>query len=252
MSHDNTVFVGLDVHKDSIVAACSVGMGEVSNLGKLGVLQRDVRKLCQRVQSKASDVVFVYEAGPCGYGLQRQLQRAGFTCHVCAPSLIPRKAGDRVKTDRRDAEKLVRALRADELSFVHVPDETDEAFRDLVRAWNGARQDLRQAKQRLKSFLLVHGVRYEGNANWKEPHRRWLARFSFPQAWSQMAFEEHRRTVAAPQSLPHANYWASAAFLHDSHWLSAHCRIVQIVPPDNENRSRPVRVKSAFCSDKRK
>lgn len=195
MSHDNTVFVGLDVHKESIVAACSVGFGEVSSLGRIGVLQRDVRKLCQQVQSKASQVVFVYEAGPCGYGLQRQLQRAGFTCHVCAPSLIPRKAGDRVKTDRRDAEKLVRALRADELSFVHVPDERDEAFRDLVRAWNGARQDLRQAKQRLKSFLLVHGVRYEGNANWKEPHRRWLSRFSFPQAWSQMAFEEHRRAV---------------------------------------------------------
>jgi transposase len=195
MSHDNTVFVGLDVHKDSIVAACSVGLGEVSDLGKIGVLQRDMRKLCQRVQSKASHVVFVYEAGPCGYGLQRQLQRAGFTCHVCAPSLIPRKAGDRVKTDRRDAQKLVRALRADELSFVHVPDETDEALRDLVRAWNGARQDLRQAKQRLKSFLLVHGVRYEGNANWKEPHRRWLARFTFPQAWSQMALEEHRRAV---------------------------------------------------------
>jgi transposase len=78
---------------------------------------------------------------------------------------------------------------------VHVPDETDEALRDLVRAWNGARQDLRQAKQRLKSFLLVHGVRYEGNANWKEPHRRWLARFTFPQAWSQMALEEHRRAV---------------------------------------------------------
>lgn len=195
MAHDNTVFVGLDVHKDSIVAACSVGFGEVASLGNIGVLQRDIQKLCQRMQSKASELVFVYEAGPCGYGLQRQLQRAGFTCHVCAPSLIPRKAGDRVKTDRRDAEKLVRALRAGDLSFVHVPDEHDEAFRDLVRAWNGARLDLRQAKQRLKSFLLVHGVRYSGNADWKDAHRRWLSRFSFAEPWSQMAFEEHRRTV---------------------------------------------------------
>lgn len=195
MAHDNTVFVGLDVHKDSIVAAYSVGLGEIASLGNIGTLQRDIQKLCQRMHSKAPNVLFVYEAGPCGYGLQRQLQRAGFTCHVCAPSLIPRKAGDRVKTDRRDAEKLVRALRAGDLSFVHVPDEHDEAFRDLVRAWNGARLDLRQARQRLKSFLLVHGVRYSGNADWKPPHQRWLARFSFAEAWSQMAFEEYRRTV---------------------------------------------------------
>lgn len=195
MQHDSTVYVGLDVHKESIVAAYSVGFGEVAHLGEVGVLQRDMQRLCQKMQSKASSVVFVYEAGPCGYGLQRQLSRAGFTCHVCAPSLIPRKPGDRVKTDQRDAEKLVRALRAGDLSFVHVPGERDEAFRDLVRAWSGAKNDLRQARQRLKSFLLVHGVRYTGTANWKDPHRRWLAHFTFPEPWSQMAFEEHRRTI---------------------------------------------------------
>lgn len=195
MAHDNTVFVGLDVHKDSIAVAYSVGFGEVISLGTMGVLQRDLQRLCHKMQSKASNVVFVYEAGPCGYGLQRQLQAAGFTCHVCAPSLIPRKPGDRVKTDRRDAEKLVRTLRSGDLSFVHVPDERDEAFRDLVRAWSGARLDLRQAKQRLKSFLLVHGVRYSGNADWKDAHRRWLAHFTFAEPWSQMAFEEHRRSI---------------------------------------------------------
>lgn len=195
MSHDNTVFVGLDVHKDSIVGAYSVGLGEVSSLGNVGTLERDLERLCRRMQSKASTVVFVYEAGPCGYGLQRHLSRAGFTCHVCAPSLIAKKAGDRVKTDRRDAEKLVKALRAGDLSFVHVPDERDEAFRDLVRAWSGAKGDLRRAKQRLKSFLLVHGVRYTGKTNWSDAHRRWLSRFTFPQAWSQLAFEEHRRSV---------------------------------------------------------
>lgn len=195
MTHDSTVFVGLDVHKESIVAAYSVGFGEVGHLGEVGILQRDMQRLCQKMQSKAPSVVFVYEAGPCGYGLQRQLSRAGFTCHVCAPSKIPRKPGDRVKTDRRDAEKLVRALRAGDLSFVHVPGERDEAFRDLVRAWSGAKNDLRQARQRLKSFLLVHGVRYTGNADWKEAHRRWLARFTFPEPWSQIAFEEHRRSI---------------------------------------------------------
>lgn len=195
MTNDSTVFVGLDVHKDSIVAAYSVGLGEVSSLGNVGVRDCDIDRLCKRLQSKASTVVFVYEAGPCGYGLQRYLTRKGFSCRVCAPSLIAKKPGDRVKTDRRDAEKLVKALRSDDLSYVHIPDERDEAFRDLVRAWGAAKQDLKQAKQRLKSFLLVHGVRYTGSADWRDAHRRWLSEFSFPEVWSQLAFEEHRRSI---------------------------------------------------------
>jgi transposase len=195
MANHSTVFVGLDVHKDSIVAAYSSGFGAVQSLGEVGVLDRDLDRLCTRMQSKGARVVFVYEAGPCGYRVQRYLSRKGFECRVCAPSLVARKPGDRVKTDRRDAEKLVKALRMDDLSFVHVPDERDEAFRDLVRAWGGAKEDLKRAKQRLKSFLLVHGVRYTGNADWREAHRRWLSRFTFPQAWSQLAFEEHRRSV---------------------------------------------------------
>jgi len=195
MANDSTVFVGLDVHKDSIVAAYSVGFGEVQSLGQIGVLDRDLDRLCRRMQSKASTVVFVYEAGPCGYGIQRYLSRKGVVCQVCAPSLIAKKPGDRVKTDRRDAEKLVRALRMDDLAYVHVPDARDEAFRDLMRAWSGAKDDLKKAKQRLKSFLLVHGVRYTGMADWREAHRRWLSHFAFPEVWSQLAFEAHRRSV---------------------------------------------------------
>ncbi|MGH8454222.1 MAG: IS110 family transposase [Nevskiales bacterium] len=195
MQNDSTVLVGMDVHKDSIVAAYAVGLGEVQSLGNVGIRDCDMDKLCTRMQSKAPQVVFVYEAGPCGYGLQRYLARKGFQCVVCAPSLIARKAGDRVKTDRRDAEKLVKALRMDDLSAVHVPDERDEAFRDLVRAWGAAKQDLKQAKQRLKSFLLAHGVRYSGHADWRDAHRRWLSEFTFPEAWSQLAFEEHRRSI---------------------------------------------------------
>ena len=126
MSHDSTVYVGLDVHEESIVAAYSARFGEVARLGDVGILQRDILRLCQKMQSKASSVIFVYEAG------------------------------DRVRTDKRDAEKLVRTLRAGNLSFVHVPGERDEAFRDLVHAWSGAGNDLRQARQRLKSFLLCH------------------------------------------------------------------------------------------------
>jgi transposase len=195
MRNDSTVYVGLDVHKESIVAACAVDYGEVQALGQVGIREYEWERLCKRMQSKAAKVVFVYEAGPCGYALQRFFSRKGYDCKVCAPSLIPKKAGDQVKTDRRDAEKLVRQLRVGDLSFVHVPDERDEAFRDLVRAWGAAKEDLKRAKQRLKSFLLVHGVRYEGKATWNDAHRRWLSEFTFQQAWSQLAFQEHRRTL---------------------------------------------------------
>ncbi|MHB1282406.1 MAG: IS110 family RNA-guided transposase [Metallibacterium scheffleri] len=195
MKNDSTVFVGLDVHKDSIVAAYSVDMGEVQVLGNVGVRECDMDKVCMRMQSKGARVVWVYEAGPCGYGLYRHLTKKGFACTVCAPSLIARKPGDRVKTDRRDAIMLVKALRMNDLASVHVPDVEDEALRDLVRAWGAAKQDLRQARQRLKSFLLMHGVRYTGTANWGPAHRRWLSEFVFPAPWSQMAFEEHRRAI---------------------------------------------------------
>ncbi|EUC19140.1 transposase IS116/IS110/IS902 family protein [Burkholderia sp. BT03] len=195
MKDDSTVFVGLDVHKDSIMVAYSVGLGEVEVLGKIGTRAADIDRLCKRVQSKASNVVFVYEAGPCGYGLHRQLSAKGYPCMVCAPSLIPRKPGERVKTDRRDAAKLVRALRAGDLSPVHVPTVEDEAFRDLVRAWGAAKQDLKQARQRLKAFLLVHDVRYTGRADWGSAHRRWISSYSFDSHWQQLAFEEYRRTI---------------------------------------------------------
>ena len=189
LKNDSTVYVGLDVHKDSIVAAYSVGLGEVHSLGNIGVLDRDLNRLCTRMQSKAAQVSFVYEAGPCGYGLHRFLTRKGFACMVCAPSLIARKPGDRVKTDRRDAILLTKALRMDDLTGVHVPDVEDEAFGDLVRGWSASKHDLRQARQRLKSFLLVHSVRYAGTAKWEPAHRRWLSEFVFPAPWSQIAFK---------------------------------------------------------------
>lgn len=195
MRNDSTVYVGLDVHKESIVIAYAIDAGEVESLGKTGTTKTEIDRLCKRLQSKARRVCVVYEAGPCGYGLYRQLAEQGFDCMVCAPSLIPRKPGERVKTDRRDAIKLVRSLRAGDLSAVHVPGVEDEAFRDLARAWASARDDLRQARQRLKSFLLSHGVRYTGNANWGPAHRRWLSRHSFANSWQQLAFDEHRHAI---------------------------------------------------------
>ncbi|BCG02003.1 hypothetical protein PPGU19_065710 (plasmid) [Paraburkholderia sp. PGU19] len=160
MEHDSTLYVGLDVHKDSITVAYAIGAGEVELLGKIGTTQADIERLCKRLQSKARHIRVVYEAGPCGYGLYRQLIQKGFECMVCAPSLIPRKPGEHIKTDRRDAVKLVRSLRAGDLSAVYVPSVDDEAFRDLARAWVIAKDDLKRARQRVKAFLLSHGVRY--------------------------------------------------------------------------------------------
>jgi transposase len=144
MEHDSTLYVGLDVHKESITAAYAIDMGEVELLGKIGTTTTDIDRLCKRLQSKARRVGIVYEAGPCGYGLYRRLVDEGFECMVCAPSLIPKKPGERIKTDRRDAVKLTRALRAGDLSAVYVPDVEDEAFRDLAC---GATIWMRDARQ---------------------------------------------------------------------------------------------------------
>ncbi len=195
MEHDITLYVGLDGHKDSITIAYALGSGEVELLGRIGTTQTDIDRLCKRMQSKARRIRVVYEAGPCAYGLYRQLVRKGFECMVCAPSLNPRRPGERVKTDRRDAVKLVRLLRTCDLATVYVPTVDDEAFRDLERAWVSAKDDMKCARQRLKSFLLSHDVRYLGCADWWAAHRRWISAFSFDNLWQQLALDELRRTI---------------------------------------------------------
>ena len=147
MAKSTPLFVGLDVHKDSIAVAHALGQSADPPLylGAIGTRQADLDKLIRRLQAKTPTLVFAYEAGPCGYTLHRDLTGQGFDCHVVAPSLIPKKPGDKVKTDRRDAVELARLLRSGDLTRVYVPTVEDEAIRDLCRARDAARLTLKNA-----------------------------------------------------------------------------------------------------------
>ena len=192
-----TLYVGLDVHKESIaVAYAPEDRGaDVVPLGAIGTRQCDIDKLIRKLQSKGATLVFVYEAGPCGYWLYRYLTRKGLACHVVAPSLIPRKPGDRVKTDRRDAVMLARLMRSGDLSSIYVPGIEDEALRDLSRGREDAMRDLKATKYRLKAFLLRQDIRYEGRANWNAAHLRWLSEVVCPTPPQQIVFQEYVRAV---------------------------------------------------------
>jgi len=198
MKHSSTLYVGLDVPKESIAVAYAAEKrdAEVISLGTIGTRQCDIDKLIRKLQSKGHALVFVYEAGPCGYWLYRYLTKKGLPCWVVAPSLIPKKPGDRVKTDRRDAAQLARLMRSGDLTPVYVPEVEDEAIRDLVRAREDTVQDLKAAKYRLKAFLLRQDIRYEGRANWGPAHLRWLAEIVCPTPAQQIVFQEYVRTVS--------------------------------------------------------
>jgi len=192
MPQPTTIFVGLDVHKESIsVAYAATGKNRaVQYVGPIGTRKRDVDAMVRRLQSKAPNLVFAYEAGPSGYGLHRHLTSKGYECLVVAPSLMPKRPGDRVKNDRRDAMQLARLLRSGDLTTVYVPAVEDEAIRDLCRARDATRVSLRSAKLRLKSFLLKLGLSYTGRASWNDAHRRYLAKVACPTASQQIVYQE--------------------------------------------------------------
>jgi len=189
-------YIGLDVHKETIaVSIAPQSSTEVRRYGIIGGTLDAVDKLVKKLAQEKVELHLVYEAGPCGFVLCRHLRNKGLHCEVIAPSLIPKKASDRVKTDRRDADQLARLYRAGELTAIHVPDQEDEAIRDLVRARTSAMTDQRQARNRLKGFLLRLGFRYTGKSSWNDAHKRYLSGLVMPQGPQQIAFQEYIHAI---------------------------------------------------------
>jgi len=195
---DRITYVGLDVHKDTVVVAMAEGglRGDVREYGRIANTAAALDRLVRKLGDGGVRLRFCYEAGPCGYGIQRHLSTCGHECVVVAPSLIPKRAGDRIKTDRRDAASLARLHRAGELTAVWVPDRGHEAMRDLVRARLDAVHALRRARQQLSGFLLRQGCHY-GRPAWTKLHRRWLAGLKFEQAVHHLVLEDYIQTVEA-------------------------------------------------------
>jgi transposase len=193
---EDITFVGLDVHKATI-AVCLAEAGRDSEVRFVGAIPNEpaaLDKLAARLSRGGRTLRFVYEAGPCGYGVYRHLRDRGVECVVVAPSLIPRRPGERIKTDRRDATALARLHRAGELTPVWVPDPEHEAIRDLVRARADMVEALRKARQRLQGFLLRHGRSYDAK-RWTWRHREWLMDQTFPHPAQQVACQEYLDAV---------------------------------------------------------
>src|SRR5512136_3023435 len=199
--HAITLHLGLDVHKDSItVAIAQPGpKGEIRPFGTITHDLHALEKTLSRIRKAhpGAHLEVAYEAGPCGFGIARRLQQLKVPCLVAAPSLIPKQPGSPFKTDQRDARTIARLLRAGELTAVYVPEPTDEAIRDLCRARTDAVDDQRRCRLRLKSFLLRHGYRYQGKANWSQPHMRYLRELVLPHPAMKTILEEYLQGIDA-------------------------------------------------------
>lgn len=196
-------YVGLDVHKDSIVVSLAEaglrgGLREVREYGKILNTPTALKTMATKLAAGGNELRFCYEAGACGYGVQRQLSAMGHQCAVVAPSLVPRKPGERIKTDRRDAVKLAKLHRAGELTPVWVPDPAHEAMRDLARARLAAVRNVREARQQLSGFLLRNGYHYQRDP-WTLLHRRWMADLKFDQPLHYIVLQDCIAAVEASE-----------------------------------------------------
>ena len=191
----SVIYVGMDVHKDSIViAVAKEGRSQAQELTMIANDWPKLHKLLKKLQKNGTELHVCYEAGPTGFGLCRRLREVGIDCVVVAPSLVPSKAGDRVKTDRRDAAKLAHFLRSGDLTEVHVPDEAVEAIRDLERARDAAKKAERVARHQLSKFLLRHDRRYTDNT-WTQKHMAWVRSQKFPYPAQQIVLKDYIKTV---------------------------------------------------------
>jgi len=197
---ERTRFVGLDAHARTIAVAVAEEAGAPDEYGVIPNDPSSVRRLVGRLGGPGMRLVACYEAGPTGYALHRQLETLGVECMVVAPSLVPTRAGDRVKTDRRDALKLARLLRSGDLTAVWVPDEEHEALRDLVRARADAKADALRAKHRLSKLLLRRGIRPpHGVRAWTERHWAWLGQIRLEEPSAEIVLEDYRSVVRAAE-----------------------------------------------------
>src|SRR5438552_8853685 len=192
VGNHSEAFVAFDTSKlrNAVAIADGGRTGEIRFLGEIETSEAATAKLVKKLAAKYQRLTFCYEAGPTGYGLYRQIKSLGHACMVVAPSLIPKRPGDRVKTNRRDAINLAKLLRAGELTAVWAPDPRHEAMRDLTRARDAAVEDLRRKRQQVSSFLLRQGLHYRGKKTWTKTHLGWLASQKLEHLEQRIAFEE--------------------------------------------------------------